>query len=392
MKDLRKGVMEATRLRLKEELNKALSELNLNPHFEDLVFAIPKKKFKGVGVRGSMMYVIYEYIKEQADLEEFELGELRKNEYLFGTQIPFLAELIISVQYYANQILDGKGGLLEESQLNRSKVEDNLVASHYLKDFIYQYIEKYILPNDPKRQRLVRDTVRQIFQFTDYGQWAEKHYSSFDHFINGLEENPFARMEVEGVIDEAIVQEIWEAIRGCGISEDRASFVQFYLRRICLTNCSLFTLCGRLVLNLLQADFLKRKLAKFTTWYGLVAQMVNDVKDYLPSDKNPGTMTKIPLDAFADLRNNNLTLPFFFCYRDHSDGFDFEFFVRRLDQLEKQWEIFDLVKKACKEDVMPLLQILTKPARKELSDNQYWRSILIDFLSIAYNNRFFRRF
>lgn len=281
MTEERKQGMEITRKKLKNELKCLRKKLELNKDFDRRIFDLPRKKFSGISIRGFFAHAMFEYICEQARREGIEI-KMPRYSRLFDTQLPFIFELIISVQYLANQVLDGKGGVLRERKYNLKKIRENTIAGSYLKDVLYQYIETTIFPDDLDNQAIVSDFVRRSFQIVDEGQFLEKQYSSYKNLKKGFDPLPPMSGLASRLIDHDLIDQLWYLLRQEGLSEAHESFTRFYLRRIFWTNTAPFVLMTELILVLTGYNGVERdKLLRFAREFGMLAQMTNDLTDTL---------------------------------------------------------------------------------------------------------------
>ncbi|MEQ1746180.1 MAG: polyprenyl synthetase family protein [Saprospiraceae bacterium] len=302
----RKQLMEETRIRISEEYSRIRSLNRLNPQLEGSIFELLTRRVtKCYGVRSYFVATLYRYIQKKAEQEGLELA--RRPEQLFTTQLPFVAEGIITVQYLENQILDSKEntrGCAKEAQRLR---DQKLLSSHYLKDFLYEYIDLHILPDDPKANRRVTRTVRRIFQYVDIGQMVQDEWGTSDWFEKGHKNELPISEEIDTFIGRDIVRTYWRTINNQHrFEEGQGQFVRNYLRRVYLTSGALFVLMAELVMDILQYEGqAKRDILNMAASIGLIGQISNDIVDFFPH----GTVSKNPQDVFADIRNDVVTLP-----------------------------------------------------------------------------------
>ena len=308
--------MEEIRKNLQAELNRASELPGLHPEFLEKVFNLPKKQFDKLSIRGPFMTMVYAYLVKEMGKEQ-TISETA----LFSTQLPLILEGIICVQYYENQILDGKGGVLNEGGPDLQKIRFNLLASHYLKDFLYDYAAKSVFPSDGSRREVLLDAMRRIFQFVDKGQFMEQRWSNLQNFHEGfLPELPAISKEVKDFLDHELIDQFWADIHAAGVSASKESFVRFYLQRVYLTGAAMFVIGAELVMDLLDYQGEEReRLKKFAGHYGMMCQLVNDNNDFLPAEFGQTTTAKNAEDAFSDLRNGNITLPMFFFFQENTE-------------------------------------------------------------------------
>jgi len=310
--------MEGTRKNLQAELARVYATLNLHPLFPKTAFELLEKQSQKLSIRGPFIRMIHSYVVEQARLEGIKIQSF--DDKLFHTQLPLIIEGVICVQYYENQILDGKGGVLKAGQPDLQKIRYNLLAGHYLKDFLYDYAAKSVFPTDLSRREVLLEAMRKMFQFVDMGQFMEQRWSRLKHFREGLLELPVMSKEVEGFLDYELIDQFWEEIKAAGMDRSKESFVRFYLQRVYLTGAAVFVIGAELVMDLLGYHGAgRRRLRRFAGHYAMMCQLVNDNNDFLPAEFGQATVAKDPEDAFSDLRNDNITLPMFFFFQENPD-------------------------------------------------------------------------
>lgn len=293
--------------------------MNLHPLFSQTAFDLLEKQSQKLSIRGPFIRMVHEYVVEQARLEG--IGIQTFDDKLFHTQLPLILEGVICVQYYENQILDGKGGVLKDGQPDLHKIRLNLLAGHYLKDFLYDYAAKSVFPTDWSHREVLCESLRRMFQFVDMGQFAEQTWSSLKSFREGLPEPPMMSAETEAFFDHDLITEFWEQIKAAGVDASKEQFVRFYLRRVYLTGAAIFVLGAELVMDLLGYRGAEREqLSRFAGHYGMMCQFVNDNNDFMPAEFGHTTVAKDADDAFSDLRKENITLPMFFFFQENPDG------------------------------------------------------------------------
>jgi hypothetical protein len=308
----RKKIMIETRKLIQHEYRVFRTYNQLTPDIEERIFPLLTKRINDLGIRSFFTRTIYHYIIEQAGMNDEVINAPSKQERIvFEKKMPFVAEVIIAIQYYQNQILDGKGGLKSgQEHLIKEKVDQNLIASHYIKDALYEYIDREIYPNDPTKNRLVTRAVRRIFRYVDLGQDMQDQWGTVEKF-QSLDKYISINPEIDQFIDKEVICLCWDAICKNGIAVKHEWFVKNYLLRIQLTSAALFTIMSELVMDLLnyKNETKRSEIIRFSNFQGTLGQIVNDNNDYVLPEYNISTMSKIPEDAFADLRNNIITLP-----------------------------------------------------------------------------------
>lgn len=308
----RKDIMNNIRISIKTEYKLARQVLQKDYSLEKDFFFLAEKRVRTLGIRSYFVHQLYKYIREQASLEKIPLKSLP--EVFFSKQLPLIAELIITVQYYENQILDGKGGLKQDGQFVEEKVAKNLLGGHYVKDFLYEYMDECIDLECEDKYKL-RKTVRKIFQYVDLGQQKQIQQGTFENFKKVKYSNVIVNSKINRFFDRKLITDLWSMIEKEGMSKDKKSFVCNYLNRICLTSAALFRILAEYLMETLAYDGKeKQNILHLATMIGIIGQIVNDNNDFVPPDSKMSTVGKNPEDAFSDLRNDNITLPLAFYF------------------------------------------------------------------------------
>lgn len=371
--------------RIQNEFTHMAKGEKLNSYFTGHLLSLFKDRMNHYGIRSYFVNTITEYIKEQAASEGISLKNYP--EEVFNTYLPFISEGIITVQYCENQILDGKGELFKDGRFDMNLVNRNLLAGHYLKDLLYKYIGERIFPKDCNAYRISMNKIHEIYQLVDLGQTFEDKWGTYQAFKRSQKHISISN-DADIFINKKIISSYWTIIRSLGLIEDKEVFVRNYLRRIYLTSGSLFILMAELVMDLLNYHGKERQnIIDFSAQTGMLAQIVNDINDFVPSAYNLSTISKKPGDAFADLRNNNVTLPLLFHFNTHRESDIHE--IQKLTQ-----KPFLLIRELQKgifkaQEVAQKASLLSIPLIKE---NSYFGFLLLDMNSIvdSSKNRFFK--
>ena len=219
-----------------------------NPNFYKILYCKINNRNP---LRAKFIFILYLYLKNEKKktslidrikkfLSQFSFS-LKKNtpipKAFFYSQFPFILEVIISIQYYHNQILDGKSQVYTSSTINK-----NLIKGNLLKDQLYRYIEDINLCPEFKTQLV--QTVRKIFELVDLGQYIERElniYSSYKEIIQtGYYKLPFQK-HIMPFIDQDLMEEVIEKVKSITpLDENHTAFLRLYLYRIFLTNTTLF--------------------------------------------------------------------------------------------------------------------------------------------------------
>ncbi len=303
----RKGKKEipAYRLRLetylKDELSK-LKNLHIGSPDDANTFLLLERKIADKPVRAFFAGEVFAFVRRCARAE----GVALNNEHtgLFLRIIPFVAEVVISIQYFHNQILDSKAGV---TCRNKKQIDDNLLSANLLKEYLYEYIEQETAPEDAA---IITRHVRRIFKYVDVGQQIEKKWNTFESCERGCYKNMRLHPEIEAFANPERVAPLLDLLRQ--FYPERSDYTEVYLRRIALTSAALFVLCSEMILELSGYNGReRRRLLEFAWFYGMMQQVINDNADVVPSRFNHETTEKTASDAFSDARNHNVTLPLF---------------------------------------------------------------------------------
>ncbi len=279
---------------------------NGHPDFFQLLIA----KFNNHPLRGFFTKKIFDYICE----ETTPCCDLAV-EKLFPGKLPFILEVVITIQYYHNQILDGKGGIYTSD-----RIKQNLLLGNLLKDQLYSFVDQTVAA---PYSRLISSYLRTIFKYTDLGQYIEKRHNTYNAYLdNDRVELPF-RDELEKIVDQSCIDFLLDT--SCADSPvvfDKLEFLRLYFVRIFLVSSSLFVLVYRLIKKLTgyTDEPGGHSLEKFAAFYGVMMQIVNDNCDWVPAWYQHKTVAKNYDDAFCDLKNRNVTYPLFLHLNINREG------------------------------------------------------------------------
>lgn len=246
-----------------------------------------------------------------------------RHERLYTAQLPFIFEVVITIQYLHNQILDGKSGVT-----NREKISENMLAANLLKEQLYRYIATQ-LPRSARQ--LTHEAVRKCFEQVDQGQYLEQQFNTYQAFAQGQD-------DWKKTLPTAWAKDLDLSAVAPFISKLKADLpailhvqLDIYFARIYLTCASLFVEASRLVGQLLRVSATKMKaILNFSVCYGLMRQLVNDNSDWIPSHFGLATKTKTAEDHFSDLRNGTLTLPVLFLLPEKKDSSLLQFLNKKM--------------------------------------------------------------
>ncbi len=269
----------------------------------------------GLPLRAFFVKKSYELLRSKSAKSTF--FSQKKNLAEFTVKLPFVFEVIITIQYLHNQILDGKAGVTTPEAINQ-----NLLAGNLLKDFLYDYIDN----NFSKRtSRIVEKVVRKAFHYVDMGQYVEKNLNTLAQFNKCHELSPsFISEEIEAFIDFKGMELFLESTYKY-LPLEYHSFTETYFKRIYLTCAALFKLAAGLLCDLLQVDEqTKEDFLSFSATYGMMRQIINDNADVVPASHQLNTRHRPATDAFSDWNNKNITLPLILLLSDKkTEGVNF---------------------------------------------------------------------
>lgn len=387
----RKALMEDVRKQFDAELKGVLVNLKLQKEWEELVFGLHRKRINKISVRGPFAAAVYEYVCEQARLEGKALT-LPDTPTLFYTHLPFIAETVIIIQYLENHILDGKDGVNPENGLQWEVIKNKLLASHYLKDFLYDYVRSTVFPTPCSERELLETCLRRMFQITEEGQYAEKTWSKLAYLEHGLPKGmPAWSAETKAYMDDLLIEGVWKHFQEHENMKRRESFVRFYLQRVYCTNAAFFGLLSECIMELTGYQGPEReRIKRFATGFGMTGQMVNDIADYLPASFKMHPDTKQQYDAFSDLRNENYTLPLLFAVNDINNTPGLSPLKLYQDKVQSQW--FEEIRPTCMENLFPIFCNLHVWLGGFLDYQNQRSSILLNFNNICEDNKYFQAF
>jgi hypothetical protein len=118
---------------------------------EEKVLRLIKRRLDVPSVRASYNIWAARYLMTSSEIEISEDEEI-----VFEKILPFLAEVMVSIMYYDNQVLDGK------YEVNSSTdIFENIFCANILKGVTYSYIDENI--SDINLKAKVLNTARKIF-------------------------------------------------------------------------------------------------------------------------------------------------------------------------------------------------------------------------------------
>ncbi len=299
----RRQETEALAQRLLGELSK-LEKTGYGTASGEEVFSLLRRRIAATPIRAYFAMKLAEYSRS-GQVGSRVLPLARSTMHFLHTQLPFITEVIISVQYLHNQILDGK------ADASRMPVmQQKLLAANLLKDHLYAYIDSEV----PRRLReKTRYRVRLAFEHVDLGQHLEKTYNTYAVYAQAARMEPvalpakvkeFIRLEGAQVFIDKIKKDLPRATW---------AYVDIYFERIYLTCAALFVHTTELIIEVLGIGQKRAAhLIQFASCYGLMRQLVNDNADLVPPQLALHTHGRYAEDAGSDLRNGTITLPLIF--------------------------------------------------------------------------------
>ena len=293
------------------------------------------KKERNKPLRAYFFRKMYEYLREYREAQS-GFAKFPNAEALFTQKLPFVFEVVITIQYLHNQILDEK---YDVKQFNHPQICQNLISSNILREFLFIYIKREIvpmLPNDSILKRIymfvrilfggemldqknikfrkISTAVRNLFLLVDLGQHTDKRYNHYKRWKHGLPKMAENVTVFDDVAQEAIadtIKKVQEANPG------REDFILAYFKRVYLSNVYFFRCMTELIFDLVGCSNSRqfKNMQRFSIQYGYMLQIINDYADFsYINDKKERedfarTSAKSSDDFFSDLYNFNITLP-----------------------------------------------------------------------------------
>lgn len=218
---------------------------------------LPDKKLRGFETRAYFMRAAYEALTDEPWTENVMMACAA-------------TELELCSMYFTNRIFDDKGGPDILGQPH-----EQVVAAMITRDMAQRIIEDACFKlSCQDRGNVVRKFAEMNRQFY-IGQFYE------------VSNNIFAEIKDE---DSVELRQLYEL-------RNRVNY-PFY-EWIASTAAALAGI----------KDGRKRALVGFGHEFGMLQQIVNDIADFVPPEVNLGTDTKLPEDAYSDIRHGKLTLP-----------------------------------------------------------------------------------
>ena len=399
------------RLKAMDELGKSLVpeigllESLLHPYqlvdgnnFFKYCFSNLEKKLESKPLRAYFAKAIYEYL---CFYPVWQKAFQKYDQKLFTQKLPFLFELVIGVQYLHNFILDEKLGANEENPPKRNQY---LIASNFLKEQSFMYIEQEITPLlRPCSTLDLRETIRNLYLCVDWGQYLDKEHN---HYESWLKNGKINALPLDFFFDSLAEESIQDALTiAKKLTPGKEHFTEIYFRRIYYSNVYFFRCMVEILARIagLEENTLTKDLKRLAMKYSFMLQIINDYADFAYSDEKKErellrTAGKKQTDFFADLYNFNITLPLIFhLQQGHKRKIE-----TYLEAKKKDRTLFELYPNQIKVEIVSsgaipecidLSQKLSMSARAELpKDKNPMSPYLEDLCGIAFDNKFFSAF
>ncbi len=294
---------------MKRKLSQCLKQLrnltSITSELRDVIFQLPLERKNTMLTRAFFVWEISEYIDELSIKEGLATNK-SEDPKLFSDKIPFVAEMILCLQYVDNQIFDRKKGVT-----TAVKIRNNIIAHNLLERTLFEYIHNYI-PNEADQ---VDKATRRALDLTDIGQYIEGKYNSLEYF-DGIEQryskgkSTLPRFpEISDYLNLINFDVFVQKFKGF-FPKKYQNFVHLYLLRASLTSSALFVIFGDLIMRLKGYNGAhQEKIKQYAFLFGMALQATNDVNDFVPSSFEKSTVAKNASDCFSDIKNKNITLP-----------------------------------------------------------------------------------
>ena len=281
-----------------------------NGKLEDYCLSYLQKKTANKPLRAYFVRKMYEYLAVYPECDK-AFQNYPDAEVLFLQKLPFIFEVVITIQYLHNHILDEK---YDVKNNNHPMVVQNLLSSNVLRELLFMYMEQELPPHfpDQKKITILKQAIRNLFLRVDLGQYLDKEYNHYKNWKSEMPQlapsAPFFDELVHKAIDKTLNEVKAEM-------PEKAAFVEAYFQRIYLSNVYFFRCMTEVLLDL--GDYCGSQhepILLFSTQYGFMLQIINDYADFAYSeDKREQNLYKTAgkktTDLFADLFNSNVTLP-----------------------------------------------------------------------------------
>ncbi|NBC09347.1 MAG: hypothetical protein GVY26_19330, partial [Bacteroidetes bacterium] len=244
--------------KIKEEHTRAEKYLVGGCSSQSYDWLLRKRLFEGEPtLRSFFTLVVYQYLENQSPLK-LKVAQRR----FFTQQLPYVTEVLISMQYYQNHALDFKCGVRDSEEALRCMLWANMLRS-----FLERYIE-YAVPA-PYTSKL-RMAINSIYDAVDTGQQMEWNCCQYIHWKNTQEMSNTLQQLVERRVDTYCTDRMMD-ISARFFDPEKHLFLRRYWQRIFLTNAALYEGVVSLVAQLLRVE--DSKLKRFGALFGLMKQL-----------------------------------------------------------------------------------------------------------------------
>ena len=373
--------MRLCALKVRTELDN-FEALASKQHIRTAILNPIKNRLESAPLRAYYISKVFAYLQSCPDYHKPATFSNSELESLFTQKIPFIYEVIITIQYLHNQILDGKCGVISGKRIN-----DNLLNGNLLKDLLYDYIQAEF---EAPLALHITQNVRKVFRLVDLGQEIEKKWNIYDHFQSGISQKTQTPPNLDAIANLEDIATFCQKLQD-DLPPGHWSFARIYLQRIYLTCAALFKLATELMLELTAYKGSEHDhLLQFAGCYGIMRQLVNDNADYIPSFFQLSTKGKSPGDALSDLQNRNVTLPLLFYLTEEKEGCIIQYLQGKRQTIKDQEaEVFEAML-----DSFALLKsiqnakILGELAKNCLDSNNPVFPLIADSCNIVQWNKF----
>ena len=397
--------MEDTADRIKQEikcLEDLLQEMDLfeKGHKDSLgkyCLEYLRSKIGGKPLRAYFTRKMYDYLNVYPSCQAKFL-EYENPDNLFLQKLPFIFEVVITIQYLENQILDEKREVRKE---NRGKVNQNLISSNILRELLFIYIDEISTRYKKHTNQFhsLKKRLRQLLLVVDIGQYVDKNHNTYKYWKEGVP-NLKPTHWFDDVFQESVIgitKRVQEDVQG------KANFIETYFRRIYLSNVYFFRCITEVLVEIADyKDKYARPLYCFSVQYGFMLQLINDYADFAySSDKREReilkTAGKKTSDIFADLYNYNVTLPLIYHLNQKSNGKIEEYLeggYKEKTTLKDYHE--QIVQEICGSNAINKTisrsEELSEMAKKHLDQENKHTVLFIDMCNMATNNKYYMFF
>lgn len=352
----------------------------------DSIFDLVRKRMSGTPLRAYFVQKIFDINQSLSIFSSLHHRSKNKDLQKLGqVQLPFVFEMVISIQYLHNQVLDKKANIITHDDVNR-----NLLAANLLKDLLYQYIDEEI---PAKWSQKVTKSVRECFQIVDLGQMVEKKWNTYEAFQQlDLPEEYIVKPSINEALNQPILQTITEKLKA-DLPREKWEFAQLYLKRIHMTCGMLFVIATKLLVDIQKVNRKKAaQMVEFAHCYGILRQMVNDNADNIPSSFNLTTKSKAVSDAFSDFRNRNITLPILLHFTSKNNNETAKRLVEQSDESlnpQEEEQLFEeMLQSSALFKAMQYPKILVALCQTLIPTKNKASELLLDTCSIVHWNKF----